>query len=150
MTEVNLCGLASGKAEIRVEHAISGHWSAGGAIGFGFAHFIKGPNTLEHEHMKEFGATRSYPKPADIHQEHIYFKYWPDETMKGSYAIAGITHGNLTETDLCIGAGYIMHIWKSVNLYIEYCIGLKDAIDKNVFPVRGLSTGISLTFGLQQ
>jgi hypothetical protein len=70
--------------------------------------------------------------------------------MKGPYLLSGITHGSLSGTDFCLGAGYILHIWKPLNLYIEYSIGLKDAILKEAFPVRGLSAGISLTFGLQK
>lgn len=150
LTEADLCGLASGKATLGVEYGISEHWSAGGLFEFGFAHFIKGASVLESEHMLEFGETRSYPTPSDIHKERIHFKYWPQERMKGPYAIAGITHGSTSGTDFCVGTGYLMHIWKPLNLYIEYSIGLKDAVDKGSFPVRGLSAGISLTFGLKK
>jgi hypothetical protein len=43
-----------------------------------------------------------------------------------------------------------MHIWKSLNLYIEYSIGLKDSLSKEIIPVRGLTAGISLTFETQR
>ena len=150
MAETDLCGLARGRAGFGIEYGISRHWSAGGAIELGFSHFIKGQSKLEQEHTQEFGGAASYPIPSDLHKEGIRFRYWPTETMKGPYALAGITHGNLSGTDLSIGTGYIMHIWKSLNIYFEYSIGLKEAIQAESFPVRGLSAGISLTFGLQQ
>lgn len=150
MAEVDLCGLAGGKAGLGVEYGISGHWSAGGAVEFGFSHFMKETDALESGHKQEFGDTSSYPVPTDIHKARIHFRYWPAETMKGPYAVAGVTHGDSSGTDLHIGTGYLMHIWKHLNLYIEYSIGLKDVIGMDSFPVRGLSAGISLTFGLQR
>ena len=150
MAEADLWGLAGGKAGFGIEYGISEHWSTGGAVGFGFSHFIKDVNPLESEHRHEFGEDTYIPVPADILREQIHVKYWPREMMKGPYAMAGITHGSLSGTDFRIGAGYIMHIWKSVNIYIEYSIGLKGTIDKEFFPVRGLSAGVCLTFRLKQ
>lgn len=150
MAETDLWGLAGGIAGFGIEYGISEHWSAGGAVGFGFSHFIKDVNPLESEHRHEFGEDTSIPVPTDILREQIRVKYWPREMMKGPYAMAGITHGSLSGTDFRIGAGYIMHIWKSVNIYIEYSIGLKGTIDKEFFPVRGLSAGVCLTFRLKQ
>ena len=146
MAEADLWGLSGGMAGFGVEYGISEHWSAGGAVGFGFSHFIKDVNPLESEHRQEFGDDTSIPMPADILREQIRVKYWPREMMKGPYAMAGITHGSLSGTDFRIGAGYVMHIWKSLNLYIEYSIGLKDTIPQETFPGRGLSAGVSLTF----
>lgn len=150
MAEADLWGLAGGIAGFGIEYGISEHWSAGAAVGFGFSHFIKDVNPLESEHRHEFGEDTSIPVPTDILREQIRVKYWPREMMKGPYAMAGITHGSLSGTDFRIGAGYIMHIWKSVNIYIEYSIGLKGTIDKEFFPVRGLSAGVCLTFRLKQ
>lgn len=150
MAEADLCGIAGGKAGFGVEYGLSEHWSAGGTIDIGFTYFIKGPDTLESEHMKEFGDPTSYPIPTDIQNERIHFRYWPRTCMKGTYVMAGAAHGSQTGADFCIGTGYVMHIWKSLNIYIEYCIGLKEAIRMESFPIRGLSAGISLTFGLQQ
>lgn len=150
MAEFDLCGLAGGKTGLGLEYGISEHWSAGGTIGFGFSYFIKDPNALESSHRHEFGDETSWPLPTDIHTERIHVRYWPREMMKGPYAMAGITHGSLSGTDFLIGAGYIMHIWKSLNLYFGYSIGLKDVISREGFPVRGVSVGISLTFGHQQ
>lgn len=149
MAEADLCGLASGKAIFGIEYGISEHWSAGGTVELGFSHFIKGPSTLESGHTQEFGDSTSYPIPTDPHKENIHFRYWPAETMKGPYAMAGIAHGSISGTDFCIGTGYIMHIWKSLNIYFEYNIGLKEAIRMETFPVRGLTAGICLTFRLQ-
>lgn len=150
MAEADLWGLAGGIASFGIEYGISEHWSAGAAVGFGFSHFIKDVNPLESEHRHEFGEDTSIPVPTDILREQIHVKYWPREMMKGPYAMAGITHGSLSGTDFRIGAGYIMHIWKSVNIYIEYSIGLKGTIDKEFFPVQGLSAGVCLTFRLKQ
>ena len=150
MAEADLWGLAGGIAGFGIEYGISEHWSAGGAVGFGFSRFIKDINPLESEHRHEFGDDTSIPVPADILREQIHVKYWPREMMKGPYAMAGITHGSLSGTDFRIGSGYVMHIWKPLNLYIEYNIGLKDVIDMDSFPARGISAGISLTFRLQQ
>ena len=150
MAEADLWGLAGGIAGFGIEYEISEHWSAGGVVGFGFSHFIKDVNPLESEHRHEFGEDTSIPVPADILREQILVKYWPREMMKGPYAMAGITHGSLSGTDFRIGAGYVMHIWKPLNLYIEYNIGLKDIIGKAPFPVQGLSAGISLTFRLKE
>ena len=150
MAEADLWGLAGGIAGFGIEYGISEHWSAGGAVGFGFSRFIKDINPLESEHRHEFGDDTSIPVPADILREQIHVKYWPREMMKGPYATAGITHGSRSGTDFRIGAGYLMHIWKPLNLYIEYNIGLKDVIDMDSFPSRGISAGISLTFRLQQ
>lgn len=147
MAEADICGLASGKAGFGVECAISGHWSAGGAVEIGFGQFIKAVSTLETDHRQEFGDNLSRPVPDDLHKEHIYARYWPSEIMTGPYATAVISHGNVSGTDLGIGAGYIMHIWKFLNLYIEYRVGLKEVIGNDSFPVRGLSAGICLTFG---
>ena len=147
MAEADLCGLAGGIAGFGIEYGISDHWSAGGAVGFGFSHFIKDVNPLEYEHRHEFGEDTSIPVPADIHREQIHVKYWPKEMMKGPYTMTGITHGSLSGTDFRIGGGYVMHIWKSLNLYFEYSISLKEAIGREAFPVRGISTGICLTFG---
>ena len=147
MAEADLWGLAGGKAGFAVEYAITEHWSAGGAVGFGFSRFIKEVDPLEYDHRHEFGDDPSMPIPADILREQIHVKYWPREMMKCPYAMAGITHGSLSGTDFRIGAGYVMHIWKSLNLYFEYSIGLKDTIDGEVFPIRGLSAGISVNFG---
>lgn len=150
MAEADLWGLAGGIAGFGIEYEISEHWSAGGAVGFGFSHFIKDVNPLESEHRHEFGEDTSIPVPADILREQILVKYWPREMMKGPYAMAGITHGSLSGTDFRIGAGYVMPIWKSLNLHFEYNIGLKDIIGKAPFPVQGLSAGISLTFSLKE
>ena len=150
MAEADLWGLAGGKAGFAVEYAITEHWSAGRAVGFGFSRFIKDAEPLESEHRQEFGDDTSFPVPTDIHREQIHVKYWPREMMKGPYAMAGITHGSLSGADFRIGAGYVMHIWKPLNLYIEYNIGLKDIIGKAPFPVQGLSAGISLTFRLNE
>lgn len=150
MAEADLWGLAEGKAGFVVEYGVSAHWSAGGAVGIGFSHFIKDADTLESEHRQEFEDDTSIPIPTDLLREQIHIKYWPWEMMKGPYAMAGITHGSQSGTDFCIGAGYIMHIWKSLNLYIEYSIGLKDSLSKEIIPVRGLTAGISLTFETQR
>lgn len=150
MAEADLWGLAGGKAGFAVEYAITEHWSAGGAVGFGFSYFIKDVNPLESGHRHEFGDETSWPLPTDIHTERIHIKYWPQKMMTGPYAMAGITHGSLSGTDFRIGGGYVMHIWKPLNLYIEYNIGLKDIIGKVPFPVQGLSAGISLTFSLKE
>ena len=150
MAGADLSGLAGGKAGLGIEYRISSHWSVGGTVELGFSYFIKGPDTMEFEHIQEFGKVTSYPTPTDLHRERIHFKYWPSETMKGPYAIAGVMNGCTKGTDFCIGTGYLMNIWKTLNLYIEYSFGLKDAIGKDTFPVRGLSAGISLTFGHQQ
>lgn len=147
MAEADLCGLAGGKVGLGLEYGISEHWSAGGAVGFGFSRFIKDINPLESEHRHEFGEDTTIPIPADILREQIHVKYWPREMMKGPYAMAGITHGSRSGTDFRIGAGYVMHIWKSLNIYFEYSIGLKDTISREAFPVRGLSAGICMTFG---
>ena len=147
MAEADLCWLAGGKVGLGLEYGISEHWSAGGAVGFGFSRFIKDINPLESEHRHEFGEDTTIPIPADILREQIHVKYWPREMMKGPYATAGITHGSRSGTDFRIGAGYVMHIWESLNLYFEYSIGLKDTISREAFPVRGLSAGICMTFG---
>lgn len=147
MAEANLCGLAGGKVGLGLEYGISEHWSAGGAVGFGFSYFIKEVDPLESEHRHEFGDDTSWPLPTDIHTERLHVKYWPKEMMKGPYAMSGITHGSRSGTDFRIGAGYVMYIWKSLNLYFEYSISLKEAIGREAFPVRGISTGICLTFG---
>jgi hypothetical protein len=146
MAEADLWGLVGGKAGFGVQYGVSAHWSAGGSVGFGFSRFIKDIAPLESEHRHEFGDDTSIPVPTDILREQIHVKYWPREMMKGPYAMAGITHGSISGTDFRIGAGYVMHIWKSLNLYIEYSIGLKDTIPKETFPARGLSAGVSLTF----
>ena len=150
MLEADLCSLAGGTAGLGLEYGISGHWSAGGAAGFGFAHFIKAAGALESEHRHEFGDCTSRPVPADLHRERIHAKYWPRELMKGPYLMAGITHGSSSGTCFCIGTGYLIHIWKPLNLYIEYSIGLKESIAKEAFPAGGLSAGVSLTFGTQK
>ena len=150
MAEADLWKLAGGNAGFGVEYGISEHWSAGGTARFGFSHFIKDVNPLESEHRHEFGDDTSIQVPDDLHKEQIHVKYWPRETMKGPYAMAGITHGNSSGADFRIGTGYLMHIWKSLNLYIEYSIGLKDSIDKEGFTVRGFTAGICLTFGTEQ
>lgn len=147
MAETDLCGFAGGKVGLGLEYGISEHWSAGGTVGVGFSQFIKELDPLESEHRQEFRDDTSFPVPTDILREQIHVRYWPKETMKGPYAMAGISHGSLSGTDLSIGAGYVMHIWKSLNLYFEYSIGLKDTIDREAFPIRGLSAGISVTFG---
>ena len=146
MAEADLCGLAGGKAGFGIEYGISRHWSAGGAIEFGFAHFLKDRDALESGHRQEFGDDNSTPIPIDIHQERICVRFWPSEMMKGPYAVVGISHGSLSGTDISLGAGYVMHIWKPLNLYLQYSIGLKDAIGKETFPVHGISAGICLTF----
>ena len=150
MAEADLWGLAGGIAGFGIEYGISEHWSAGAAVGFGFSHFIMDVNPLESEHRQEFGDDTSFPVPTDIHREQIHVKYWPKEMMKGPYTMTGITHGSRPGTDFRIGAGYVRHIWKSLNLYIEYNIGLKDIIGKAPFPVQGLWAGISLTFRLKE
>ena len=150
MASADLCGLAGGKAGFGVEYGISEHWSAGGTVELGFSNFIKGRSILESDYRLEFGDSTSFPVPTDLQKESIHFIYWPTETMKGPYAMVGVAHGNVSGTDFCIGTGYIMHIWKPFNLYFEYSIGLKEAIRMGSFPVRGLSAGISLIFGLQQ
>ena len=151
MAEADLWGLAGGKAGFAVEYAITEHWSAGGTVGVGFSQFIKELDPLESEHRQEFRDDTSFPVPTDILREQIHVRYWPREMMKGPYAMAGITHGSLSGTDISLGAGYVMNIWKPLNLYLQYSIGLKDAIGKETFPVHGLSAGICLTFAkLQQ
>lgn len=147
MAETDMYGLAGGKAGLGFEFGISRHWSAGGTAWFGFSHFIKDASKLESEHRQEFGDIMARPSPADLHKEGIHVKYWPAVMMKGPYAMAGITHGNKSGTDFRIGTGFVMNIWKSLNLYIEYSIGMRETIREKAFPTHGLSAGVCLTFG---
>ena len=101
-------------------------------------------------HRQEFGDDLSRPAPADFLTESIHARYWPVKVMKGPYALASVSHGNISGTDFCLGCGHLMHIWRCLNLYIEYRVGMKETIKANNFPVKGLSAGISLTFGKQK
>ena len=150
MAEVDVSGIAGGKAGLCFEYEITGHWSAGGRVSVGFGQLIKGTDTLEAGHRQEFGDDLSHPAPADLHTESFHARYWPIESMKGPYALVAVSHGSTSGTDFRIGLGHLMHIWKCINLYIEYSVGMKDAIGKEAFPVKGLSAGISMTFGKQK
>ena len=53
------------------------------------------------------------------------------------------TNANATGTDLTIGAGYLLHIWKCINAYIEYRLTISDPDT----PAMRLSAGICLSLG---
>jgi hypothetical protein len=143
MTSLCANGLAAGEASISIEREVSGHWSAGGNASYGFGLFWKGPSPLESLHRHEFGDDVFLPTPENLHRESIYVKYWPGEVMKGLYMITAITHGNNSGTDLSIGAGYLIHIWKRLNIYTEYSYAISETDN----PSNGLSAGICLIFG---
>ena len=134
MAEVDVSGFAGGKAGLCIEYGITGHWSAGGRVAFGFGRFIKDISALEAGHRQEFGDDLSSHAPTDLHTESVHARYWPKEVMKGPYALAAVSHGNTSGTDFHIGFGHMMHIWKCLNLYMEYSVGMKDAIGKEAFP----------------
>lgn len=150
MAEMDISGLAGGKAGLCLEYGITGHWSAGGRMVVGFGQFIKDMAPLDAVHRQEFGDDLSRPAPADFLTESIHARYWPVKVMKGPYALASVSHGNISGTDFCLGCGHLMHIWRCLNLYIEYRVGMKETIKADNFPVKGLSAGISLTFGKQK
>lgn len=135
--------LAGGKAAFSIEYGFAGHWSAGGEASYGFGLLHKDADTLESSHRQEFKDEIFIPTPVNLHTESIYAKYWPKHLMKGAYLLTAISHGSTTGTDLIIGAGYLLHIWKCINAYTEYRFTISDPDS----PGKGLSAGICLTFG---
>ena len=146
MTGINASDLARGEASLFIECGNIGHWSLGGAVCYGFGTLMKGPTLLESSHRQEFGDSIFRPDPEDIHRESIYARYWHKQHMKGPYMMTEISHGSNSGTSVKVGAGFVMNVWKSINIYTEYTIGISGS-DKNT---EKLSTGICLTFGKHQ
>lgn len=143
MAGVDAIALAGGETALSIEYGFAGHWSVGGEASYGFGNFCKGMDPLESSHRQEFSEESFTPLPSNLHKESIYAKYWPTHLMKGPYVLTAISHGNRTGTELIIGAGYILHIWKCLNAYTEYRFIISDPDN----PGKGLSAGICLTFG---
>lgn len=143
MAEVDVIALASGKAALSIEYGFAAHWSVGSEASYGFGSLCKGMSTLESSHRQEFEPDIFTPLPDNLHNESIYAKYWPTHLMKGTYLLTAISHGSSTGTDIIIGAGYLLHIWKCINAYTEYRFTISDPDS----PLKGLSAGICLTFG---
>lgn len=146
MTGIDVLALAGGEATFSIEYGISGHWSAGGRISYGFGTLLNGPHDLEIIHRQEFGDTLTLPKPDDYHRESLYVKYWPVQLARGPYLLTGISQGTASRTRLNIGAGFLQHIWKHINIYTEYRL----SIPENELCPNGLSAGVYLTFGMQK
>ena len=143
MAGIDFTALAGGKATLSIEYGFACHWSAGGEASYGFGCLWKGMDDLESSHKLEFSDMIHTPSPDNLHKESIYAKYWPTHLMKGCYLLTAISHGSTTGTDLIIGAGYLLHIWKCINAYTEY----RYTISETDTPVTRLSAGICLTFG---
>jgi hypothetical protein len=143
MAGLDIMGIAGGEAAVSIEYGLAEHWSIGGEASYGFGLFRKGMDTLESSHRQEFSEETFVPLPDDLHRESIYARYWPTSLMKGPYMLTSICHGSTTGTDFCIGAGYMLHIWKSIYAYTEYRLTVSEPDS----PGRRLSAGICLTFG---
>ena len=143
MAGVDATALAGGKAALSIEYGFAGHWSAGGEASYGFGCLWKGMDDLEASHKQEFSDMIYAPSPDNLHKESIYAKYWPTHLMQGGYLLTAISHGSTTGTDLIIGAGYMLHIWKCINAYIEYRLTISDPDT----PAMRLSAGICLSLG---
>lgn len=143
MTGICASALAGGEASITIEREVSEYWSIGGNASYGFGINMKGSSLLETSHRQELGNEIFLPRPKDLHKESIYVKYWPIKLMKGPYLITAISHGSSSGTNLNIGAGFLMHIWKALNIYTEYSYAISETKE----PSNGLSTGICLVFG---
>ena len=143
MTGIDAFGIAKGEASLSMERSICTHWSVGGNVSYGFGMLIKGMHPLERSHRQEFGDKTYITSPDNLHKESIYVRYWPMDLMKGPYMTVALSHGSWSGTDLHIGAGYILHIWKYFNIYTEYLY----AISETDSPLKRLSAGICLIFG---
>lgn len=146
MAGLDVLALAGGEASFSIEYGISGHWSAGGCIIYGFSTLLSGPQELEITHRQEFGDTLTRPQSVDYHRETIYVKYWPIQLAKGPYLITSVSQGTTSQTSLNIGAGFLQHIWKHINIYTEYRL----SIPEKEFSPNGLSAGICLSFGMKK
>ena len=142
MTGFNAYAFTEGEASLFIEHALSDHWSAGGEITYGFGGFIKGIEDLEKKHKEEFGDDVTVMNPEDLHREYLYARHWPLGVSNGPYLCAGVSHGSTSGTDLNVGIGFLMNIWRSINIYTEY----RRALTKVETSGNGLSVGIILTF----
>jgi len=150
MIGINASGFAYGTAGVTMECMISRHWSAGGEISVGFGKLAEGMPAPEREHRQEFGEETQGPAIDNHTKESIYARYWPKTALNGFYLMGGISSGNISGADFCIGAGWLMRIHRRIHIYTEYRLDLHETVKAAKLPVKGISAGICITLGKQE
>lgn len=144
---INLYGLVKGSACIHSGYAFSDHWSVSSDMSLGYSRFEKEKSDIEAEHDGEFTAgTPELSKPPDLITEHISFRYWIQQTMKGLFLSTGIRYGSWTGVDYTLGIGYEISIWKGLHITAGYTYALKNMSTDNDVGTEGIGICLCYTF----
>ena len=121
----------SGNPRIRIGHALSDHWSA--------------------EARSSFHISRARPaeeKMADIRSTvcELSFIHWTRECYKGMHLSLGVSTGFRKDTDIRLGLGCCLPVWKNIGLDIGYDFKLFEAIKTKEIQSEELTIELLYTF----
>ena len=144
---INLYGLVKGSAVIHSGYAFSDHWSVSSDMSLGYSRFEKEKSDIEAEHDSEFtDNTHELSKPPDLIAEHISFRYWIQQAMKGLFLATGIRYGSGTGLDYTLGIGYEIPVWKGLHMTAGYTYALMNMSTDNDVRTEGIGICLCYTF----
>lgn len=103
--------------KIHVSHAISDHWTIEAGAGLCLANAARIKTEDERRHEEEgFQDTDSNENRTctDMNIGEIQAVYWPSKAYEGILLMAGCSVSDDSGTDLSIGAGYSIKIWRGL------------------------------------
>lgn len=146
---VCLSSALRGTAEISIEHGFGQHWSICGTAGMNLRRFMQETSAIEKEHDNMFKGISSgsdIPTSYGSSTAGISARYWPTGNLTGTYLSAGISLSAASGTDIPIGIGYAINIWKGSGLTISCMIPLIESMNGECLHHTELKVGLRYTF----
>ena len=103
--------------KIHISHAISDHWTIEAGAGLCLANAARTKTEDERRHEEEGfqdTASNKIRTCTDMNIGEIQAVYWPSKTYEGILLMVGCSVGNHSGTDMSIGAGYSIKIWRGL------------------------------------
>ena len=141
-------GIIEKQTELSIGHAFSSKWSVRGTVSIALSQFIKGYEDEEKEHYEEF--EKIYENQSGSRNEMFSgsasILYWPSFCHKGPYIRLGTCFGMKAHTDIEVGGGVFIKIWKGIYADIAFGTRLISSFRNEKMDGDGISISIQLKF----
>lgn len=131
--------------KVEVGHSISAHWSAEAAVWKGFQ---AADNMSDEEklHADLLGKDSPIISGRLDDKYRVCLSFWPSGTYRGMFLSVGCCKVGYERTDISIGTGYMMNIWKGLTLNISIESGLTQIKEETTHLRDHIDIGINYIF----